>query len=215
MGEATQVALACTCSEIRERDKLHMCIACHIYWINDKQLTSVSRILKDCFPATYDGVAPEVLENARDRGVQLDALISAYVVGKLTEFPVGTRHDVIDLFEKFQGWWDRQGFKTIEAQVVVHDSEVAGTIDLRADGFKFDVKCTYDLLYTHHIQIGGYSQLDENPTGAIIHITKRLKAPRIIETPTQAYEDWMTTRDFWKLKRRMHWKAGLSENGLD
>lgn len=203
MGEVAEVA-SCTCHEIRERDKLHMCSACHVYWINDKHLTSVSRILKDCFPATYDGVAPDVLENARDRGTQLDALVSDYVVGKLTEIPAGTRQDAVELFFKFADWWDKQGFRSVNAQLPVHDGEIAGTIDIRADGTIFDVKGTYDLLYTHHIQVAGYSDLERGQKGGVlIHLTKRLIQPKIVEVAKTAYEDWQTVRYFWRLKRRL------------
>lgn len=194
--------ITCACGTIGNPEELRRCEEHHSYWWGDRRLTGVTSVIKECFPTTYDGVSPEVLENARDRGTQLDTLVSAYVIGELTEYPKGTRYEVIDLFTHFMDWWDRQGFKDVRSQYAVHDTEFAGTMDIFADGIIFDLKCTYDVKYVHQLQVAGYSDLERNQRGGVvIHLTKRYNGVRLVELSDDAYDDWLTTRKFWKLKQ--------------
>lgn len=203
------VVATCSCDTIGNPAELRFCVPCHHYFYGDKRLTGVTSVIKDVLPPDYSGVDEDTLEKARHRGVALDALASAYAVGKPLEIPAGTREDVIEeskaLFEKFANWFDRQGFRKVESQVTVFDSEVAGTIDIRADGDIYDVKGTYDILPKHHLQVGGYQDLNDGGRAVLIHVTKRYKTPKIIETNSRA--DWNTVRAFWQLTRRLGRRA--------
>lgn len=180
---------------------------CHGYYLDDKRLTSVTQVIRETLPASYDGVPEATLESARERGVELDALVSRYVVGELKEIPAGTREDVVELFERFVPWWDGHHFGNVAAQVIVNNGEIAGAIDICVDGYTiFDVKCTYDLLPSHKIQVAAYADLLDSSGGAaggLIHLTKRLKTPRIVPLELSDYADWDVVKAFWRLKRRL------------
>ena len=204
MGERSK--MSCQCGLVTE--KIYRCNPCHRYWIYGSERTSVSHVLRDVLPPDYDGVPEYRVEHARERGVAVDAIISAYVMGKPPAIPVGTPEDLIDevkvLFERFADWWDKQGFKNVTAQAIVYGPEIAGAKDLDADSTIFDVKCTYNLLPSHRIQVAGYMDLDgKGRNGALIHLTKRYKTPRIEPIVERDFRDWMTVRDFWRLKRRL------------
>lgn len=193
--------MTCTCEVITA--EIQCCAEHHAYYLGGRRLAGVTSVIKDVLPPSYGGVSEDTLENARDRGEQVDALIAAYVMGKLTEYPVGTRYDAKELFEKFQNWWDQQRFKDVAAQVVVHDDEIAGAIDVRADGTIFDAKCTWNLLPSHRIQVAGYLELGRSGRGVLIHLTKRYKMPKLSEMTEGDCIDWRTVRNFWSLKRRL------------
>ena len=57
----------------------------------DRRLTSVGKIIRSCWPPPERPIPPDVIENARDRGEQVDRLFAAYVLGKLNTIPAGTR----------------------------------------------------------------------------------------------------------------------------
>lgn len=198
--------MSCQCEVIT--GTVSFCSDHHAYYLHGNRLAGVTSVIKDVLPQDYDGVPEGVLENARVRGVELDTLISRYVAGDLTEIPLGTREDVAELFFRFHDWFCKQNFKKAEAQVLVHDNEIAGTADLRLDGVIYDVKCTYNILPSHHIQVAGYCQLGDSGImragyGRVIHLTKRHNVARIMDVSPQSHRDWKVVRDFWSLKRRL------------
>lgn len=198
--------MTCLCEVIAA--EVQLCLEHHAYWMNGRRLYGVTSVIKEVLPTDYSGVPPDVLENARNRGNEVDALAAKYVVGQLSEYPAGTREDAIPLFEKFQAWWDKQNFRKVEAQVLVTNrQDIAGLIDIRADGDIYDVKATSDLLYTHHLQMAGYTELNDGGRARLIHVTKRNKAAKIADIELTAYGDWRTIRDFWRLTRRLGRKA--------
>lgn len=196
----------CLCDVISA--DVQMCVEHHRYWLNGQRLHGVTSVIKDVLPPDYSKVSPEVLENARDRGNEVDALVALYVVGKLQAYPAGTREDVIPLFEKFQNWWDKQRFRKVEAQALVTNKvDIAGLIDIRTDGDKFngdiwDVKATSDIMPSHHWQMAGYGELNDGGRARLIHVTKRNKSAKIVDVVPTAYDEWKTIRDFWRLKRK-------------
>lgn len=203
-GMGTDTEVACECGTIGNPAVLRFCQPCHKYWYGDKRLIGVTSVIKEVLPPSYDNVPPDVLETARVRGVQLDELVSAYVVGNAPEFyPLGTQYAVIDLFNVFREWWERKGFKA-NSQVVVYDDELAGTVDLMIDGTIWDLKCTYDVMPTHLLQVEGYADISGKPAGGIIHVTKRYKEPRLVEATKQTQDDWRTVRAFWRLRRKLY-----------
>ena len=173
--------------------------------MGSKRLTSVTKVLGEVLPDDYTGVDVDVVENARERGTQVDQLITAYVRGEISDYPIGTREDSIDLFERlFLPWWWKQGFISVYAQEIAYDDEIAGMLDLRCDGgIIYDVKCTYELLPKHHIQVAAYSELCGGGFMKLLHLSKRFKTAKVVDVPVEAREDWRTVRDFWRLKRRL------------
>ena len=193
----------CQCEVITEQ--INFCEPHHRYWLGGNRLPGVTSVINDVLPTDYDGIPEHVLENARVRGVEADALMTGYVNGTLTEIPAGVREDARDLFLKFKDWFDKQNFKTAQAQILVHDTEIAGLVDLKADGVIFDVKCVSEIKPSHHMQVAGYSELDYSSVGYghLIHLTKRHKVARIMDVSQQSFKDWRTVRQFWELKRRL------------
>lgn len=177
---------------------------CHSYYRGDKRLTSVTQVLK-VLPYDYIGVDEARVENARDRGEEVDRLACAYVVGQLSAIPAGTREDAADLFERlFMPWWDKQGFRKVEVQKIVTDGEIAGSCDIKADGVIIDVKSTYDLLPKHRLQVAGYGDLENDGSDTILlHLSKRLKAAKVVGVSLSDRHDWRTVRQFWELSQRI------------
>ncbi len=192
--------MTCTCAGTGFR----RCDEHHCYWNADVELPSVNQIIRATWPRKDGpGPSPEVLENARERGVEVDRLFSAYVIGELAEIPAGTRQDSIDLFLKLQTWWDKQSFSEVRSQVMMHNSQYAGTCDLIADDRLFDLKCVYDLDRTYEFQLGGYAELarlDDLCDVWILHCTKRFKEVKPVRYDlTTALRNWNTIHDMWKL----------------
>lgn len=182
----------------------------HTYTKDGAQLTSVSTIVKRFFPMD-PGISPDVLENARDRGVAVDSLLCAWLAGTLTEIPAGTRQDAKELFLKLVDWWPKQGFGEAKTQVMMDDGEIAGTCDLLIGEAIFDLKCTYEVQPEHSVQLGGYGQLFEcnneylRPPKrlAVIHVTARNKEPKLIDyEPSTAISEFRVLRDAYRLITR-------------
>lgn len=199
--------MTCGCQSIGAPKVVRFCDEHHAYHIGDKRLSSVSTVIRSIFPSSYYDVDPAVLENARERGIEVDQLFSRYVVGRLSEIPVGTRHDARDLFLKLLNWWDWR--KAARSQVIVHDDEVAGTLDLWCDGWIYDLKTVSRIQPTYSVQLGIYAHLwaqsvKEPLKGlGIIHINKSMAQPRIVEVPMdEALQDAMTVRAAWSMLRR-------------
>lgn len=203
---------ACVCSSIGEDPtKVRFCVDCHRYWRGDKQLHSVSKVLRLMWPIkpSWDNVNPAVVENARDRGVETDRLFSLYVIGGLDRIPKGTRKDSVELFFKVRRWWDAHKHGAVRSQVILADSEIAGMTDVIDDDDLYDLKCTSEVEKTYELQLAAYGELHfatfKRPAKSltIIHATKRYAEPKIIKIPmTQALQDWMTLRQAWSMVQR-------------
>jgi hypothetical protein len=201
---------SCTCVEWNSEvgNVVRFCAPHHKYWRGAKELVAVSRLIKSVWPVTEPEIAPHILENARDRGVELDTLFSAYVAGTLNVIPKGTRQDVVDLFEKqLQPWWDKQGIRNARTQVVLADDQVAGTCDLMFENTIWDLKCVYSLRDIYPLQVGMYALTSFNPIDrlGLIHVHKRFKEPQLFHVPVvQAIEDALITRSmYFMVQRRM------------
>lgn len=177
----------------------------HVYTRGDKRLTSVSGVIKSIIPTDYSSVDQAVLENARQRGSECDALFSAYVEGRLDSYPVGTRIDVVDLMDKLIPFWDALGIRNARAQVILADDEVAGTCDIISPDVILDLKCVSRTSPTYGIQLGAYRELaDGGRDIALIHVNAAMKAPKLIELNAgDCLHDWEIIRHAWKVVRRL------------
>lgn len=211
-------ASLCSCGSIGRSD-LRQCLEHFHIWRGDKRLTSISRVLElwpqepcsSCGWPIYSAHLPNCLvkqkiDNANERGKQTDTLLSEYVVGRLQRIPKGTRIDAVALFEKARRWFDRQGFRKVESQVLLADEEVAGRCDLRLDGMIVDLKCVWELRASYAVQIGGYCALDGNPfrdKAAILHVTERFPEAKLIPLKMpEIVEDWKMLRAAWAMIQR-------------
>lgn len=186
--------MTCLCAP-HVTEGLRQCPEHFSLWDNGVRLTSVGRIVgmfpqepcNQCgMPIYSDHVAgcrvKAAIENAKERGSEVDVLFGQYVTGRLSKIPAGTREDVRSLFMKLKVWFDAQNYSSVESQVIVSDGEVGGILDLRVDGMILDLKCTYDVSPTHGIQVGGYVTLEKRDVrgAGILHVTERFAAPRLI-----------------------------------
>ncbi len=206
-----EALLACTCGTIGASAEVRLCVECHRYWRGDKELLGVSKVLRATWPfkPDYSAAKPEVLENARDRGIAVDVLFTSYLRGQLQTIPRGTRADAVDLFFRLKRWWDGRQHGEVKAQALLADNAVAGTCDVIDDGYIYDLKTTYDVEPMYGVQLGAYGQLywetfKEPVKGlGIIHLTKRYAAPKIIKLDMhEAISDWTTLRSTYEMALR-------------
>lgn len=203
----------CQCGSIGRTD-LRQCPDHHHIWRGDVRLTSVGRIVAHSFPLD-PSIPADKLENARDRGSEVDKLFAAYVLGKLDRIPAGTRKDVFKdeapydgLLQKLMKWYDQQGFLKIESQVLLGGEDHGGVLDLKFNGVPVELKSTYEILDSHRLQVAGYDRLgDSTNMAAILHVTERLKEPRLVPIGASDYRDWDIALSHYRmLKRRGAWK---------
>lgn len=209
---AVAESLMCVCASIGEDPaKVRFCFDCHRYWRGDKQLVSVSKVLRTTWPfkPDFSQADPAVIENARDRGVAVDTLFTAYVRGNLSSIPAGTRTDATELFFRLKRWWDAKKITDAQSQVILADDAIAGQCDLLADNWIYDLKCTYNIEPMYQLQLGAYAQLHYAQTGqavkgiGIIHVTKRYATPKLIKVDlAEALKDWMLIRDTYQMALR-------------
>jgi hypothetical protein len=199
--------------------KVRFCEEHHRYWRDSIELVSVTRMLRWTWPIKPNADEPvdqRVIDNARDRGVIVDRMFSAYVIGKLDpENLPPVREDAIDLFNKLRRWWDAQGFteKNTRSQLLLADGTLAGQCDLFNRDQRptiLDVKCVYDIDLTYQLQVGGYGDLASKMEAygeierlVLLHATKRFKEVRVIEVDAKlAMEDWRSLRRMYEVVGR-------------
>lgn len=189
----------CKCVSFDGGVSLRFCEAHHRFYKGPKELASVTSVLKACWPVKPNWAAadPATLENARERGILVDDLFSAYVAGRLTKIPAGTREDSIELFFQLKEWYDDLGVSCGASQVMLSDDDIAGITDVVIDGFIWDVKTVFSLDPQYEIQVGAYADMYEHqfrdrPRGiGIVHVNKRFKKPQIFELDLKGCSsDW-------------------------
>lgn len=205
------MSLACLCLAPPSPD-VTFCAEHHVYARNGKRLASITSVLKTTWPEKPDfSAAPEgVIENARERGSEVDALFSRWLTGQLTEIPVNTREDSRDLLLKLTDWWRDSSYGPARAQVILTDDEIAGMVDILPEKAVLDLKTTYDLEPTYRLQVGGYCHLYEAECGelpetcGIIHLTKRFAQPKFIAfDPVSVVSEFRVVLDMWRLTQRL------------
>lgn len=203
----------CVCSEWdATKTDVRLCEPCHRYWRGNKRLVSVSYLIGATWPvpADFSRARPAVLENARDRGIDVDRLLTLELRGQLGDsYPLGTREDSIELFEKLMGWWHGR-FSDAETQVLLADEQVAGMCDIIADGWILDLKTTYNLEPYYELQVGMYALLyeamhGELPKGiGIIHLTKRKPVTLVKLDMSKCMKDaWLLRNTYFMAQRRI------------
>lgn len=207
----------CIVWDVKSLDEIAVryCAEHHRYWRDSKELVSVTKVLRHTWPIKPDRdtqADPRVIENARHRGVIVDGLFSAYVIGQLDPESISDdiRQDAVELFKKLRRWWDSIPHGNPRSQVILADQDVAGMCDVRDGRVIYDLKCTYDVDPTYPLQLAGYAQLandsGDGPTVdeiAILHLAKRFKDVRVITIDfAQAMSDWRTLRAMYEVVQR-------------
>lgn len=195
----TAVASECVCETITAEPI--QCPTHYRLYRGGRRLASVSSIVRQSFPLDPN-IPPDVLENARIRGSELDRLAAVYVRDGRIRIPAGSvREDSKDLFLKFQRWFDAQNFKKVEVQVLLGCEDHGGIVDFRFDGYPVDLKGTSKVEHSHRLQVAGYSLLN-GTQGAIVHVTERMKEARLVPLVRDDYGDWDTMLNHWRMLRR-------------
>ncbi len=192
----------CQCGSIGRTD-LRQCPEHWHIWRGDVRLTSVGRIVATSFPLD-SSIPPAVLENAKERGAEVDRLFGQYVMGKLERIPAGTRTDSRDLLLKLIRWFEKQkelNIGQVEPQVLLGGEDHGGVVDFMFDGVPVDLKCTYNVEVSARMQIAGYEALSRK-AGYILHVTERNAAARLIPLADQDRDDWQIVLEHWRMLRR-------------
>jgi hypothetical protein len=191
----------------------------HRYFRGLQELASVTKVIRETWPIkpSWDGVDMAVVENARDRGIEVDLLFCSWLSGTLTAIPLGTRTDALDRFAALRTWWNKFKVTSVpNTQLILADDEIAGTCDLAVNvnglPWIFDLKNTSQLETTHSIQLGAYGELYRAQYGVlpaglgVIHVTQPKDKPASVKVfeyeVGTALSDWQLVRQMWNLVRR-------------
>lgn len=198
------VIVGCTCGSIGRTDGIRFCEPCHRYWLDDRELVSVSKVLRTVYPIDYSGVDPVVLENARIRGVQVDKYFSTYLkIGTVTTEP-NERNDVLDRLERLINWWEQRNWHAVDVQRIVYSLEdgIAGTFDFGTSDLILDLKNSFKIEPTYSLQIGAYSSYDGKREAGIVHVTK--KDVRLVTYDAKKIrEQWRKAADWFKTRMEL------------
>ncbi len=183
----------------------------HTYHRGLVRLESVTSVIRSTWPIkpSWDQVDPAVIENARERGVEVDSLFSAWLNGTLDRIPAGMREDARDRFLALTEWWSHGAAK---AQVILADDEIAGQADIVLPTAIYDLKNTAQIESTYSLQLGAYADLYEKEHGrlpdalGVIHVTHPKGKPVSIKVihfdVAIAVSEWRLLRQFWTLVKR-------------
>lgn len=150
----------------------------HSYWVNDRQLPSVTEIIRFLNVDIIGSANKEAKEAAAERGTRIHEACTAYDFGddECDGDIVGYIKAYAD-FKRDYGVKDWSMFETI-----VGNEHYAGTLDRygKIDGVTtvLDIKTGSKLhMKTHVVQLAGYTELlleDRKPVeqGAILHLKK-------------------------------------------
>jgi hypothetical protein len=209
MSAVAIAGFPCNCGFADVSPVVQLC-PCHRYWRDGKELTSVSAVLKRFIPVDYSAVDPGVLENARERGVEVDQLFCQYLAGKLDAIPAGTRSDSAKLLERLIAWWSKQGYSHAETQVIVADDDFAGTLDIFVDGVIIDLKTVSKFQPTYELQVGAYGELMQRPSFGVSSLGVLVVNAREItyhDVPITAIRDWrLLAETYLMAQRRKLWQ---------
>ncbi len=196
--------MSCCCASIGAPPEIRFCADHHRYFLGDKELASVSRVIRECWPIkkSFEYADPAVLEHARERGIRVDRYFEQYLKTGSIRIPNGEWMDVIELTQGLVKWWNMQTFPSVRTQVIVHDNDVAGTVDLLFPDRVVDLKCVSAIDPTYALQLGAYTDLaglGANP--GMIHANS--KGIKLIEfNVLQCVEDWRTCKAMWQMVNR-------------
>jgi hypothetical protein len=178
--------------------QVRLCPDHHKYFIGDRRLTAVSRVIHAMMPTDYSAVSPLVLENARLKGKFIDGYFSDWLESPqsmlgLDDFraqvephfsgddyatPQKHANDAMQRLDMLLGWWQKQGYQHKAVQSIVYSEAdgIAGMFDIATEDKIIDLKCVSSLQPAYSLQLGAYLSYDPQKfplrDAAILHVTK-------------------------------------------
>ncbi len=181
----------------------------HVYSRGLVTYTSVSAVIKSVMPTDYSAIPEDVLANARDRGIWIDAMLTSWL---RNEQPVISKEfasehpDWVSRLQMLIEWWKKQNFTVRGTQVTVSDEVnlIAGTLDLDCD-IILDLKIVSELQPSYFLQLGAYLEMMDGTAAGIIHVTK--DRVRLVEYHAQqCRSDWNAALSWYLTKKRLEKK---------
>lgn len=189
--------MTCCCGSIGNRDGIRFCAPDHRYWLDDRELVSVSKVIATCYPKkSWDGVDRAVVERARTRGERVDRYLSEYVAtGNVTLNP-GEWREVDERVEIAVKWWDQNIRGRVHVQKILHSERdgIAGTADFVIGDSVIDLKNTAQLEKSYKLQMGAYGEYADAGSLHVLHVNPKLykEGCRLIAFDRDA------CRDLWR-----------------
>ena len=199
--------MTCTCGSIGAPPKIRQCPEHFHYWLGDQQMASIGSVIKSVLPTDYSMVRPEVLENARLRGVFVDRWFCEYIMSGDIDVPAGALKEYDDYLSRVINWWDKSGLKAKATQQILHNAGIAGRFDIRIFGDMIvDLKCVSALQPGYKLQLGAYASMaDDTAPGVgigILHVTKT--AVKLVPYSVEDCRDsWLAAMHWWKVKESL------------
>lgn len=165
-----------------------------------RSLTSVSSVIRRVYAyKDWSVIDPDVLENARVRGMLVDQLLAQYVsTGSLDT--VAPAQVAERLRAAHQVWESMFSGLFVEPQKILFSLEdgVAGTVDFSIeDDIIADLKCTWSVEPSWILQLGAYAELSGARRAGIIHVNK--SGGRWLEYDTTACRlYWRRALSWWR-----------------
>ncbi len=184
----------------------------HTYSLNGQPLVSVSRVIDTLMKKSWDGVDPEILRNAAERGQLVERYATEWLQTGGVVVPAGERNDVEERLYCFGRFYLKFKPRLIRFQERVWDAEdgVAGTLDFVLDiggvDWLVDLKCTASFESTWALQAGAYCDLarHDGPC-AVLHINPKFKNGymwRVYDT-AMVKRQWRAALEWYKVLQEL------------
>ena len=197
--------MTCTCGSIGAPPEIRQCPEHFRYWLGDQQMASIGSVIKSVLPTDYSMVRPEVLENARLRGVFVDRWFCEYIMSGDIDVPTGVPKEYDDYLSRVIDWWDKQRLTATATQRIVHSSVedgIAGTYDILIGDMIVDLKCVSARQPNYKLQLGAYGSMTYATQIGILHVTSA-----DVKLVPYSIEDcramWRAAVDWWKVKESL------------
>jgi len=154
----------------------------HTYRDGDREYVAVSRVIDAVMKKSFEGVDPDVLANAADRGQKTERYCEEILRTGGCSIPAGERQDVTDRVAAFYHWYQQKTCTLIDAQRIVSSEAdgIAGCLDFLLEDIDalgvVDLKCTSQPEKSWALQIGAYmTYCPEAQFCAILHLNPKYK----------------------------------------
>lgn len=174
--------LSCECCIVQ--GDIRYCATRHTYTYipENRELDSVSKIVSTVYSTkSWDGVDPEVIRNANERGTAVDQYMAAYVRTGDIVIPGSERRDVAErVLIAHRLWAETYEDATIQAEsqkiLFNLDDGAAGMADFAItypdQSVRIvDLKCTYSTETSWLLQIGAYATYSGAGFADILHVS--------------------------------------------
>ncbi len=175
-----------------------------------RKWVSVSRVIDAVMKKSFEGVSPEVLENAAERGRRTEDYCTEILKTGGCSMPGTERRDVEERVTAFYDWYSQVKPIFIDAQRIVSNESdgVAGCADFLVrmpDTHRVclpDLKCTASVEKTWALQLGAYmTYCPEAQDCAILHLNPkfvkgwiwRAYDPLIVKSQWASALNWFKT----------------------